>query len=345
MPGPVAFAVPPSGWYNLGAMLTYGVEEEVFVTEPEQPTLRSLYYLARLMARNPRFYYTHSAHNFARGKDVRQGIMGGVEISTGVHTDVEALADDLCARRADLAAVTSGLMVPIGHLLDHDTPTNTCAIHVHIGGASDRRRVYGNLLHFLPVLPIFTMSSPMARGRYFGKSYRLHSAWAIGPIGPDWKTRFQDVILSRRLGTVELRACDACWDMNRVRYLLRAVSAIAELDETLEPNIELYNSLRGEISRRGLLDEAVGLAEELRSIVDFPLEVLTRTASDELAEEYARGGLLGAYSAADNGYRTGVFEPAEVPARRRAFLGKGVIGFLGYFLPRLPYYAWKGLVE
>lgn len=326
-------------------MLTYGVEEEVFVTEPERPTLRSLYYLARLMARNPRFYYTHSAHNFARGRDIRQGIMGGVEISTGVHTDVEQLADDLCRRRAELAAVTSGLIVPIGHLLDRDTPTSTCGIHIHIGGAKDPRRLYNNLLHFLPVLPVFTMSSPMVRLRRFGKSYRLHRAWAIGPIGPDWRARFQDLILSRRLGTVELRACDACWDMTRVRLLLRVVRAVAELDVALEPNVQRYNALRSEISRRGLLDETSYLADELRELTDFPPELLIRTPADELYEIYERGGVLAAYSAADNGYRSGVFEPGSVALTRRRSLGTGLIGIVGYFLPRLPYYAWKGLVE
>ncbi|MGB9620213.1 MAG: hypothetical protein ACPL7K_07360, partial [Armatimonadota bacterium] len=94
-------------------MPRFGIEEEVFITEPERPTIRSLYYLARLLARNPLFYYTHSAHNFTRGRDVRVGIMSGVEISTAIHEDPDAVVDDLARRRADLAAVTSGLIVPV----------------------------------------------------------------------------------------------------------------------------------------------------------------------------------------------------------------------------------------
>ena len=140
-------------------MLTFGIEEEVFVTEPERPTLRSLYYLARLLARDPRFYYTHSAHNFARGRDVKQGVMSGVEVSTIISSDVEALVDDLQRRRADLSAVCSGLIVPTGHLLNYDAPSNTSALHIHIGGVTDKKRVYGNLIHFLPVLPLFTINS------------------------------------------------------------------------------------------------------------------------------------------------------------------------------------------
>ncbi|MGC8861680.1 MAG: hypothetical protein ACP5R5_02775 [Armatimonadota bacterium] len=326
-------------------MPRFGIEEEVFITEPERPTIRSLYYLARLLARNPLFYYTHSAHNFTRGRDVRVGIMSGVEISTAIHEDPDAVVDDLARRRADLAAVTSGLIVPVGHLLDIDAPTNTSAIHVHISGVADRQRVYGNLIHFLPVLSLFTINSPMVAGRYFGQSYRMHSSFAIGPIRRDWTIRFQDVILSKRLKTVELRVCDPCWDLHRVRYLVRAVAAIANLEETLDPAIDRYNALRGEICRRGLLAETAYLADELRSLVDFPAEMITRTASDELRDAYDAGGLVAAYSALDNGYRNGVFKPREVPRCRRSHVGAGIIGFAGYFVPRLPFYAFKGLRE
>ena len=202
-------------------------------------------YLAKLLAKNPVLYYTHSAHNFARGSDVKQGVMSGVEISTVMSEDIEALADDFAKRRADLASVTSGLIVPLGHLLQYDAPTNTCAIHIHISGVEDKRRLYGNLIHFLPVLSVFTINSPMAASEYFGQSYRMAKSWAIGPIKPDWKIRFQDIILSKRLGTVELRVFDPCWDLDRVRWLLRAVKAISELDVELDPGIDCLQRIAG----------------------------------------------------------------------------------------------------
>jgi len=326
-------------------MPIFGIEEEVFVTEPRRPTLRSFYYLARLLARDPCFYYTHSAHNFARGADVRQGVMGGVEISAAMCEDVDALADDLAKRRADLASVATGLIVPVGHLFDYEAPTNTCAIHVHVSGVDDKARLYRNLIHFLPVLALFTINSPFAASQYFGQSYRMAKSWAIGPIKPDWKYRFQDIILSKRLGTIELRLFDPCWDINRIRWLLRAVKAIAELDAALDPAIDRYNFLRDRICREGLIDEIADLIDELRKLVDFPIDLLRHTASDELKAVYDREGLLAAYSALDNGYRNGVFEPRPVPLARRAGTAEGLLGFVGYFVPRLPYYAWKGLVE
>lgn len=326
-------------------MPIFGIEEEVFITEPERPTLKSFYYLSKLLAKNPSFYYTHSAHNFARGSDVKQGVMSGVEISTAMSDDVEALVDDLAKRRADLASVTSGLIVPMGHLLQYDAATNTCAIHVHISGVEDKRRLYGNLIHFLPVLPVFTMNSPMAASEYFGQSYRMAKSWAIGPVQPDWQIRFQDIIHSKRLGTVEVRLFDPCWDLGRIRWLLRAIKAIAELDVTLDPAIDRYNSLRDNICRSGLIDEVADLVRELQSIVDFPIEMLEHTASDELRAVYDAEGLVGAYSALDNGYRNGRFESQPVSAKQRAGLAAGMVGFVGYFVPRLPYYAWKGIRE
>jgi hypothetical protein len=330
------------------AMVTFGIEEEVFITEPERPTMRSLYYLARLFWKNPRFYYIHSASNLDPDRKFRRGWAGGLEINTITSCDVEALCDDLERRRADLASVCSGLMVPVGHLLDYDAPHNTCALHVHIGGDIDRNRLYRNLLHFLPVLPLFTINSPMVGRRYFGQSYRIFKSSYIGKIGPDWTARRQDVILSKRLGTIELRVCDPCWDMARVRWLVRSVKAIAELEEALEPNIERYNGLREEISRKGLLDETRDLAGELQATVGFPMGILERTASDELKEMYERKGLTGAYSALDNGCRNGRFEPREINRKQCSevlHLPAAAAGFALYVVPRLEYYIRKWRAE
>lgn len=330
------------------AMVTFGMEEEVFITEPERPTMRSLYYLAKLFWKNPRFYYIHSASNLDPERKFRRGWAGGLEINTITSPDVEALCDDLERRRADLASVSSGLMVPLGHLLDYDAPHNTCALHVHIGGDINRDRLYNNLLHFLPVLPLFTVNSPMVSGRYFGQSYRMFKSSYIGKIGPERTARRQDLILSKRLGTVELRACDPCWDITRVRWLIRSVKAITGMGETLEPNIELYNGLREEISRNGLLDETRELAVRLQSMVGFPMEILERTAADELYDMYENEGLTGAYSALDNGYRNGRFEAREINRRQCAeilHVPAAAAGFALYVLPRLEYYIRKWRAE
>ncbi|MGQ9807429.1 MAG: hypothetical protein ACUVSM_01175 [Armatimonadota bacterium] len=327
-------------------MPTLGIEEEVFVTEPARPTLRSLYYLARLLARNPRFYYVHSASNFARFKDVRWGLMGGVEISTGVHSDPDCLLEDLRLRRRDLASVADGLIVPMGHLLEQDTPTNVCGLQVHLGELPDKDRAYRNIVHFLPLLLLLTANSPAVSGRRVGKSCRVLNSFAIGPLRPDRSYRFQDVIYSRRLGTLEVRVPDPVWDLERVRWLVRCLVAVATLERDLPFDLHLYNEQRILAARDGHNAHTRDLYRELREILDVPEELFERTPSDEIWEIYQRQGAVAAYREADRGYR-GLDSAEEGDVRRRApaLAFAALAGFVGYFLPRLPYYAWKGLIE
>ena len=79
-------------------MALFGLEEEVFIIDAEKPTLLSLYYLAKLLKKDPRYYYFHTASNFARGKDIKECLMGGVEIATGIHDNTSDLIKDLAQR-------------------------------------------------------------------------------------------------------------------------------------------------------------------------------------------------------------------------------------------------------
>jgi hypothetical protein len=150
--------------------VTLGLEEEVFITTPTRPTLDALYALAKLLGRNPRYYYKHTASNFARGRDARQCLMSSVEIATRPHAAIDALLGELRTHRAALAdAAGDAYLVPVGHLFDLDAPTNTAGLHIHIGAPAERRHiVYANLAHFLPLLILLSASSPYAGGRYFG---------------------------------------------------------------------------------------------------------------------------------------------------------------------------------
>ncbi len=327
-----------------------GLEEEVFVTEPERPSLQSLFYLARLLWLNPRYYYRHSASNFARGRDVAQGLMGGIEISTGVHADPDELVADLAARRQELARVTRGLIVPVGHLFDVDTPTNTCGLHVHIGPLDEPGRVYGHLVHFLPLLALMSANSPYAGGRKRGLSYRMQASFAIGPLRPDWTHRFQDLILSCRLGTLELRVFDPFWDLERMRWLLRCVQAIARLPGPREPDLARYNRLRGQVARTGYGGELRDLYRELSAVCPVPEYLFTCPPAVQVEKLYCRHGLVGAYAALDNAYRTGRLTPRDAPAPptppAQAFRAvRAAAGFLGYYMIRLPYVVLKARQE
>lgn len=325
-------------------MPTFGLEEEVFVVEPERPSLKSLYYLSKLMWKDPARHYRLTASNFSRGSDLKQGLMSGVEVATQVHADTVALLDDLTARRSDLAGVSEGLIAPIGHLINLSTPTNVCALQMHVGGVLDIELTYANLAYFLPVLTLLTVNAPYAGGTYMGQSFRIAHSFAIGKLREDARDRFQDIIIAKRLGTVELRIFDPVWDINRVAVLARAVEAIAKLDRRLPFERKRYNETRDRVAVKGYVEELVPLYNELSSIADVPEDLIKRTASDEVRDFCDEFGYQATYTALDNGYRNGIFEEGPIPENKAAAL-KSMAGLAGYYVPKLPYVIWKYLKE
>jgi len=410
--------------------VTLGLEEEVFITAPTRPTLDALYALAKLLWRNPRYYYKHTASNFARGRDARQCLMSSVEITTRPHTDIDALLDELRTHRAALAdAAGDAYIVPVGHLFDLDAPTNTAGLHIHVGVPAERRQtVYANLAHFLPLLILLSASSPYAGGRSFGQSYRVASSFAIGALRDDPYYRFQDLILARRLGTIEIRACDPIWDLERLRVLLEAVWAIAQLPTARPIDRARYAALRHQAACVGYTPDLQALHRELSTVYAIPEALLETTIADELrgcvqafqpsppvspacgrgglwraeaklppnaeadSSALQRGGLWSAeaklppnaeaalqhskrlpatplshcvgeglgvrvkktdisqqallhlYARLNHAYRTGRWEPVA-PHAVRPSAWRGALGLLGYYLPRLPYTAYKAWAE
>jgi len=353
------------------------MEEEVFVTAATEPTLESLYFLARLMWRNPRRYYRHSDSNFARGRDVRHGLMSGVEISTGRHVSPLGAVQDLAQRRADLARACRSpgvLMVPVGHLLDRDTPTNVCGLHIHVGlPAGERMRGYRRLAPYLPLLALLTASSPCRRGTYFGPSYRMVAGYATGPLRPDHMYRFQDLIISRRLGTIEARLFDPVWDLGRILALLRSMKALLLHAPDRPIDYERYAQLRQLAATRGYGEEFAPLYRELSGCLQQAGEpavdesLFSSPPSREIYDLYLERGLEGTYRALHQEYCSGVAEPgrslsAETispshlapttttirPHRRRSrrFSSlRAAGGFVSYYVVRLPYKTIKVLRE
>lgn len=325
-------------------MATYGLEEEVFVCEPGRPTLKSLYYLSKLLWKNPRLNYVNTASNFARGDDIKQGLMSGIEIATRQHSTPQELFEDLLKRREELSSVCEGLIVPLGHLINYQTPTNVCALQIHVGEVKDQRKVYNNLAYFLPVLTLLTINAPHAGGKYFGQSFRIATSYAIGPLKEDWTARFQDIILAKRLNTIELRIFDPTWDLERIRILLEAIDAIVHLRKDFPLDIERYNEWRRRLVKEGYFDSLKALWEGLKDVYEIPEQLLKETSADYVKGYYEESGLIKTYAALDNAYRNGLFEPGPIP-KSRANLIKAVVGFTGYYMPKLPYIVWKYLRE
>ncbi len=325
-------------------MATYGIEEEVFVVEPLKASLRSLYYLARLLWQRPGFNYFHTAPNLAHFPDIKTGLMAGIEISTGIFPDVRSLQQELRERRQELAGVCEGLILPLGHLLNYKSPSRTCALHIHIGNLPYRGRAYLNLAYFLPLLSLLTVNSPCAHDRYFGQSYRIFHSPFIGPLRQDPWYRFQDIIISRRLKTIEMRIFDSTWDLERIGVLMEAIDRIVNLGEELRFDARLYRRRRGRMATGGYDDYTKELYRQLNEFYSLPESFFLDTASDRVYHCYREKGLLMTYTALDNAYRTGIFKPREAPHCSRRWLPI-LAGVAGYYLPRLPYTLWKTLRE
>jgi gamma-glutamyl:cysteine ligase YbdK (ATP-grasp superfamily) len=320
-------------------MITYGIEEEVFVTEPEKPSLQSLYYLARLFWQNPFHYYKGSSSNFSRGKDIKKGLMSGVEITTKVHDNIPSLLSDFKSRRKELSRACDGLIIPMGHLITYNTPSNVCALQVHIGGATTKK-TYNNIAYFLPLLFLLTASAPLVEGERYGHSFRLACGYAISAPDREPTYRFQDIIFSKRLGTIEVKIFDPWWDMERIKIIIEALDKIIRISQELPFDIQRYKELRSEAAKKGYSDNLQKLHKELDKYYQIDSYYFEKTPADEIVELYEKEGLLATYSALDNAYRGGEFKPREVKEIKKS-IGKIGAGVFGYYIPRLPYRAWK----
>lgn len=326
-------------------MPTYGIEEEVFVTEPSFPSLRSLYYLARLLRKDPYYNYFYTHANLAHFPDIKTGLMAGVEIITRPFQSTGDLISELMSRRGEFSSVCDGLIVPMGHLINLRSRYKVSGLHIHIGGVKNKDIAYENLAYFLPLLSLLTVSSPYFGNHYFGQSARMNYSSFIGPLQENRYYRLQDIIISRRLKTIELRIFDPVWDIGRIETLLGAIEKIISLDCTLNFDRKAYIKLRRQAATYGFSGGLERLYQELNEIHPLPEELFSRTISDSISDYHRKHGLIKTYSALDNAYRNGTFKAQKNNRRYRMKLPSILMGIFGYYFPRLPYNLWKLLRE
>ncbi|WP_052351710.1 hypothetical protein [Deinococcus pimensis] len=321
---------------------TLGLEEEFFVLFDGRPSTASLLDLSKLLWEDPRRNFARTATNFTRRP---RDLMSTVEVSTGVHITPDALVGEALARRADLARVMPrGLFAPVG-MLPVDDAYHTAGLHLHLGVA--RRHLstaYGNVARFLPVLVLASASSPWKGAERYGQSYRLHASFALGPLRDDPLHRFQDLIVTRRLGTLEIRALDPVWDPARLRAIVDAAWRLAAIERPLGFSRERYNALRETYPRGGLTREVRDLALELHDLTGFDPAWCEHTEADRLADLAAREGHASVWRHLDGGVRRGDFSPCGTRDGRPA-AWRGAAGMALYYAPKLPYIALKGWRE
>ncbi|WP_425146973.1 glutamate-cysteine ligase family protein [Deinococcus sp.] len=325
--------------------VTLGLEEEVFVLYGDEArgfraSTASFGGLARLLWQNWRTNVGGTASNFRRGPPARRELMSSVELSTPIDAHPGTLLASALSRRAELSrALPGGLIVPLG-LLPGSDRFHTAGLHIHVGVTPERLGlVYGNLARYLAVLTHASASSPWWQGRAAGPLCRPLHSFALGPLVADPLSRFQDLIVTRRLGTIELRVLDPVWEPDRLHAVLHAVYALASLPERLPWSRARYNQLR-QTYATGPNEEIWALARELQAISGFDPAWLERTVSAQVLESWERHGEAATLAALDGAYRTGNWGSVGTPHARPA-RWRGAAGFAAYYLPKLPYMAAK----
>jgi hypothetical protein len=319
----------------------YGIEEEIYLVQSGKPSLESFYYLASLLWKKGFFNYAHTAANLSHVSDIKTGIMGGIEVSTGICESAAKSVEALSGRRRELAeCIDSGLIVPMGSLIDTKAPTKTCGMHIHIGGIKPVDRIYVNLARFLPLLMLLTASSPFAGGIRFGNSYRCGNCPFIGPLNGNRFYRFQDIIISRRLKTIEIRIFDTVWDINRINKLLEIIESIVKVSKNMGFDSQQYRAAREEAVTKGYGPKTKELFKELNVFSNCDEDLFKNTPSDFICDYVKSNGRDAAYSALDNCYRTGVFKQSKTDGCAPNPLKIG-IGLAGYYFPKIPYSVWK----
>ena len=329
--------------------VTLGLEEEVFVLYGDpgagfRASTASFTGLARLLWSDWKQNVGGTASNFRRGEAARREPMSSVEISTPIHAHPSTLLASALSRRRELArALPAGLMVPLG-LLPGSDEFHTAGLHIHVGVPPQRlATVYGNIARYLPVLTHASASSPWWKGQPSGPLSRVAHSFALGPLIPDPLARFQDLIVTRRLGTIELRVLDPVWEPERLLAILSAVYALARLPNRLPWSRGGYNRLRASYAT-GPDTEVRALAQELQAISGFDPGWLDHTVSAQVLESWQTHGEADTLAALDGAYRTGVWGSAGTPHTRPG-RWQGAAGFASYYLPKLPYMARKVRAE
>jgi hypothetical protein len=184
----------------------------------------------------------------------------------------------------------------------------------------------------------------MADGSYYGKSFRWAEGFAIGPLREDRYYRFQDVIISKRLGTLELRLFDSTWDLERIKLLLECCISIINCSQDFNGDLDTYNHLRLVAAKEGYTGPIKSLYKDLLDVIHIPENYFLSSPGDLLFDTFSHYGLEGTYNVLDNAYRTGMLLPGE---KKQFYMDPMKIlgGCLGYYLPKAPYNIMKVLKE
>jgi gamma-glutamyl:cysteine ligase YbdK (ATP-grasp superfamily) len=164
----------------------------------------------------------------------------------------------------------------------------------------------------------------------------------LGPLRQDREYRFQDIIVSKRLGTIEMRIFDPIPEIFRLREIVDCLIAIAAYKGQVPFSREDYNARRKKWTVEGRTPWITERWQELQQIYAFPTDLLENTLSDRLRAIAEENSIEAAYAEVERIWREGTdISPEYRPYSRL----RAAAGLAGYYAIRLPFMAYKGYKE
>lgn len=279
-----------------------GVEEEFFIVDEETlfPTSFTPKVILKLI-RSDFGYFQKSSMESPISRELIRAGCPIIELKTSPHKDVGCLLNEMQHHRgvlADIAREEHVLIVPSGLHPVHDTQKDSqllcCALHVHVSGYPLKKSFYA-LVRRIPELIALSANSPFLNGRVFGKAARVLCSYAIGlPRG--FYRRMSDVIINRKLATVELRVCDTQIVTGQVLDFLNLVLSIVDSDCKMPRTENRVNRERLEKKR---YEAAVRGRAALRVDLNNLYEEILPSLNDFGTAEAVHGYLVNEFSPAD----------------------------------------------
>jgi len=191
-----------------------GIEEEFFLVDEENlfPISSTPQLILKLVRKDSR-YFRMSSMESPLGKETFKSGFPIIELKTAPHAGIDSLLEEVKHNRAMLSDVANEAhlyVVPSGlhpaHCPRSDSRLLCCALHVHVSGYPLKEAFFA-LVNHIPEFVAVTANSPFLCGEVKGKTMRTFHSYAIG-IPKDFYKRASDIIINRKLQTVELRVCD-----------------------------------------------------------------------------------------------------------------------------------------
>ncbi|MEA2193027.1 MAG: glutamate---cysteine ligase / carboxylate-amine ligase [Solirubrobacteraceae bacterium] len=283
--------------FGEGEPWTLGLEEELFVVDPQDGGLR-----------NNGAEVLEQLGELERGEVKSELHRSQIELITGVCATVEEAVAELCELRRAVLATGAGVIASGTHptAVEGDSQftdkeryeairdwlgdagaTPVCALHIHVGmpDAATAIRVFNGIRRHLPLLEAIGANSPFRHGRDTGlasaRELTLRS-WPRAGVPrafedfedferstarltrvaevPDYTFHWWKVRPHPRLGTVEIRALDTQVSAQHTAALVATVHALARHEADAEPGEEPPPEILDEASFRAARE---GLAATL----------------------------------------------------------------------------------